>query len=64
MLLSDVQGTLLLEVLHAVHINKAEAVPILVGAVLVIHVEATQTAIARMSILLPDPQAMDAMPGN
>ena len=64
MLLSDAQGTLLLEVLHAVHINRVEVVPILVGAILVIHVEATQMVIARMFILLPDLWVMDATPGN
>ena len=64
MLLSGAPGMLLLAVSHAVNIHRAEAVPILVGLVLDIHAEVTQTAIARVSLLLPDPQAMDAMPGN
>ncbi len=64
MLLSGAPATLLLAVSHVVHINRVEVVPILVGAVLVIHVEATQMVIARMFILLPDLWVMDATPGN
>ena len=64
MLLSDAQGTLLLEISHAVPIHKAAAAVISAGVPLDIHAEATQTAIARISLLLPDPWAMDAMPGN
>jgi hypothetical protein len=64
MLLSGAPEILLLAVSLAVHINRVEVVPILVGAVLVIHVEATQMVIARMFILLPDLWVMDATPGN
>ena len=64
MLLSDVQGTLLLEVLHAVPTHKAAVAVISGGVPLDIHAAAIPTVIARASILLPDPWAMDAALGN
>ncbi len=64
MLLSDAQGTLPLEVSHAVPIHKAAVAVISAGVPLDIHAAAIPTVIARVSLLLPDPWEMDVAPGN